>query len=246
MKLMGESIHNRKLQQTTYLRQLQEEKAAKKRELMAQQSKDLTDLRSYYSEENKKLDQTTADAVSHIRDETRDMVNQYADDRKQQQEQEKLYREDQKASQRDSAGGTREASSEQDATYNRRGQKKPAIQNYETKETDDFYRVQNRGSRVTEDNSKYVIEAFAPEHEKDNLRVSVQRNKAIVSGKRKFGDTATEGNKKMSTNNFQTFREEFKFSRPVSEAGMTRERVGDYVRFTIPKLEAMDSSDDES
>ena len=50
----------------------------------------------------------------------------------------------------------------------------------------------------------------------------------------------------MRTNNFQSFREEFKFDRPVSHEGMTRERIGDYVRFSIPKLEAIESPDEKS
>jgi len=47
----------------------------------------------------------------------------------------------------------------------------------------------------------------------------------------------------MRTNNYQSFREEFKFDRPVSGEGMTRERIGDFIRFTIPKLEAVDSEE---
>jgi len=52
-----------------------------------------------------------------------------------------------------------------------------------------------------------------------------------------------DGNKNMRTNNYQSFREEFKFDRPVSGEGMTRERIGDFVRFTIPKLEAVDGDE---
>lgn len=43
----------------------------------------------------------------------------------------------------------------------------------------------------------------------------------------------------MQTSNYQSFREEFKFTRPVTSDGMTRERSGDFVRFSIPKLEAV-------
>lgn len=50
----------------------------------------------------------------------------------------------------------------------------------------------------------------------------------------------------MQTSNYQSFREEFKFAKPVIVDGMTRERVGDYVRFSIPKLEALKTPHDES
>lgn len=133
---------------------------------------------------------------------------------------------------------------EKKSIYNRRAQTEPLIQNYETKETDKFYQVQDRGSRLSDNGNAYIIEAYAPEHEQSNLRVSVQNNKAVISGQRKHSEEAEKGNKKISTNNFQTFREEFKFDRPVSHQGMTRERVGDFVRFLIPKLEAVDEPDD--
>jgi HSP20 family molecular chaperone IbpA len=104
--------------------------------------------------------------------------------------------------------------------------------------------VQDRGSRISEDAHGYFIEAYVPEHEKDNVRMSINPDRAVLSGRRHFNDTAEDGNKHLATNNFQTFREEFKFQRPVTSVGMTREREGDYIRFFIPKLEAL-SFDDE-
>jgi HSP20 family molecular chaperone IbpA len=105
--------------------------------------------------------------------------------------------------------------------------------------------VQDRGSRITEEADGYVIEAYAPAHEKDNLRMTIANNKAILSGKRKFQDSKEQEDKKISTNNFQTFHEEFKLGRAISTEGMTRERQGDYIKFFIPKLEAM-NFDEES
>ena len=99
---------------------------------------------------------------------------------------------------------------------------------------------------MSDDGDFYIIEAYAPEHEKDNLRVSIQRDKAVISGQRKFGGEAQDDLKNIKTNNYQSFREEFKFERPVSQEGMTRERVGDYIRFSIPKLEAIKEPDEKS
>jgi HSP20 family molecular chaperone IbpA len=242
---MSDAIKQRKLEESTYLREIQQEKAAKKRELMAQQQEELTTMRKFYKDELNRVEYESADAVNHIKTETNEMTRDYAEQRRQQAIDLKIEQQEARNAQREEDSSyADESSAEQKSLYNRQGQRKPMIQNYETKETDDFYRVQNRGSRITEDQKQYVIEAYAPEHEKDNLRVSVQKNKAVVSGKRKFGDEVQEGNKKMRTNNFQTFREEFKFKRPVSHEGMTRERVGDYVKFTIPKLEAIDTPEE--
>lgn len=241
---MAESINKFKNQQNTYLREVQQEKASRKRDLAQQQQQDLIDLRQFYKDENRKIDEQSADAVNHIRTETKEVVHQYMNERRQGQEQTKLLQEEQRQARVESS---RLESASTNSVYDRQGKKKVMIQNHESdKNSDDFYKVQNRGSRVVEKKHNYVIEAYAPAHEKENIQVSVHRDKAIVSGKRKFGDSTEDENKKISTNNFQTFREEFKFNRPVSNEGMTRERNGDYVRFTIPKLESIDKSEDKS
>lgn len=138
--------------------------------------------------------------------------------------------------------------SDQIKTYGRNGKMpKPevAIQNYTTKQNDGFYKVNDRGSRLQEGSSGYTIEAYSPEHEKDQVRITVQNNKAIVSGHRKFQDSAEQDEKKVTTSNYQSFREEFKFNQPVASEGMTQERAGDYVRVFVPKLAGLDFSGDE-
>lgn len=137
--------------------------------------------------------------------------------------------------------------SEQIKTYGRNGKMpKPevAIQNYSTKKTDEFYKVADRGSRIDEGSNGYTIEAYSPEHEKDQVRITVHNNKAIVSGHRKFQDSAQQDEKKVTTSNYQSFREEFNFNQPVASEGMTQERAGDYVRVFVPKLANMDFSED--
>lgn len=201
--------------QQTQLRASQQEQAKQKRELAAQQKEDLQSMKQYYADKNREIDGKSEATVNHIQNRRREPA----------------------------ADGA--PAVETGARYNRKGRSEPAIQNYETKETDRFYKVQDRGSRLSDNGNQYVIEAYAPEHEQNNLRVSIQNNKAVISGQRKHADEADDGTKKIRTNNFQTFREEFKFDRPVSNEGMTRERIGDFVRFSIPKLEAIDSSDDE-
>lgn len=236
---MADSIQTRRVSQDN-IQQIQQDKTERKKNLAERQREDMKELKAKYQELNKEIDKDTTAAVNHIKTEAQD-----------ENEAIKAERQETKA-----------------ATYNRKGQTnannqeatqasakssrsittektEPMVQNYQTRETDQFYKVQDRGSRVSESNDGYVIEAYAPEHEKDNLRMSVANNRATISGKRKFQDSVDEGFKKISTNNFQTFHEEFKFERPVASEGMTRERQGDYVRFFIPKLEAL-KFDEES
>lgn len=229
----------------TYLRQIQQEKAKYKRELAEAQRNDMKSVREYYAQQNKQLEKESAAAVLDIKSEARQMAEadrqarsaeaaEATEIRRQERLQRQASRNDSQASQ---------SSVEKKNLYSSKAEsnkRAPVVQNYETKETDDFYAVQNRGSRLSEGSGYYTIDAYAPEHEKNNLRVSIQRNKAVVSGQRKFEDSAVDGDKGIRTNNFQSFREEFKFDRPVSGEGMKRERIGDFVRFTIPKLEAVD------
>ena len=244
---MADSIKAKQNSQT-YLRQIQQEKARYKRELSQAQQQDIKAVRDYYADQNKQLETEAQAAIVEIKQEARDIAAADRDARAEQQayaaEQKRLDRQSRQIASSDDQAST--SSVEKKNFYNAKTQRAPVVQNFQTHETDDFYRVQNRGSRLSDGPGHYVIEAYAPEHEKDNLRVSIQRNKAVVSGQRKFADQADDGQKTMRTNNYQSFREEFAFDRPVSGQGMTRERVGDFVRFIIPKLEATDGSDENT
>ncbi|AZZ36241.1 hypothetical protein CIK05_05360 [Bdellovibrio sp. qaytius] len=235
---MADAIQTRRVSQEN-IQQVQNEKTERKKDLAEQQREDLKALKAKYAELSKDIDKDTAAAIVHIKNEAQD-----------ENEANKAERQEVKAATYNRKGQTNtnsnqeasQASVKQDRSMTvekTRSSDAPMVQNYQTRETDQFYKVQDRGSRVSEHNDGYVIEAYAPEHEKDNLRMSVANNRATISGKRKFQDSVEDGIKKSSTNNFQTFHEEFKFDRPVVSEGMTREREGDYVRFFIPKLEAM-------
>ncbi|MFN9068795.1 MAG: hypothetical protein ACK5V3_16330, partial [Bdellovibrionales bacterium] len=110
------------------------------------------------------------------------------------------------------------------------------LDKYAGKEHDPFYKIQDRGSRFSESSEAYIIKAYVPEHEKDSVRVAVDKNKAVISGQRKFNDKIEDEIRKVSTDNYQSFREEFKFDRPVITEAMDRDRQGDYIIFRIPKL----------
>lgn len=70
---MADSIQNRRNQQT-YLRQIQQEKAEKKREILNAQKEDLKSVRDYYADQNKQLDNESAAAVNHIKEESRQLA----------------------------------------------------------------------------------------------------------------------------------------------------------------------------
>lgn len=107
---------------------------------------------------------------------------------------------------------------------------------YNGKEGDPFYKVQDRGSHINEHSDYYVLEAYVPVHEKDDVKVIIEKDKAVVSGQRAFKEKFADEEKKVASSSYQTFREEFELGKPVIMEGVGRERSGDYVIFTIPKL----------
>lgn len=224
---MADSIQTKKSSQDA-LRLSQQQQAEKKRQLMAQQKEDLKAMKQYYADKNQELDNESAAAVNHISG-NKDAAAQDGAQKTSSSSIPSIYNRSAR-----SVASAKEALSEE------------SVKKAQPKSNDDFYKVQDRGSKMHNESDKYIIEAYAPENEQNNLRVSVQSNKAVISGQRKHTAEAEHDGKKLSTNNFQTFREEFKFDKPVSHEGMTRERVGDFIRFSIPKLEALHNDSEES
>jgi HSP20 family molecular chaperone IbpA len=111
---------------------------------------------------------------------------------------------------------------------------------YAGKEEDPFYKLQDRGNRLRENPDFYIIEAYVPDHEKDSIKVIIKDDTASITGKRAFTDEIQEEGRKLSTNSYQSFREDFNFDKPVITEGMTRERKGDYVTFWVPKLNSFE------
>lgn len=135
-----------------------------------------------------------------------------------------------------------EAQTDSQQLYNRQGAMNMKVHGhteapveYIDMKADNFYKAIDRGNLISEDSTGYYIDAFAPEGEKDNTRISISHDRAVVSGSRKANNEYTGSEKKITTNNFQTYREEFTFAEPVDAKGITRERDGNYIRFFIPK-----------
>lgn len=236
---MASTIETRRATQEG-IQQIQQEKADKKRALAEQSREHMKAIKAKYHEMSKEIDQDTSAAINHIKAEAQEDNDEIRAERAEAKA--AIY--NRRGQQQNNHNGVRQASHQGQSILT----EKPATQVMESqndsREDDDFYKVQDRGSQISEKGDGYVIKAFAPEYEKDNLRLSVANNRAVLSGKRKFQDSVDDGQKKISTNNFQTFHEEFKFDRPVASEGMTRERDGDYVEFFIPKLESLKFEDE--
>jgi HSP20 family molecular chaperone IbpA len=111
-----------------------------------------------------------------------------------------------------------------------------SVHQYQDKNDDPFYKIQNRGTEFDESSKNYTLKVFVPEYEKDNVKIRVYPDRVTVSGIRAFKDEVDQDGSRASTNNFQTFKEEFDFTVPVADKTYIQERVGDYIEVTIPKL----------
>jgi HSP20 family molecular chaperone IbpA len=86
----------------------------------------------------------------------------------------------------------------------------------------------------------YVLRAFVPDSDKDTVKVRIQGDRAVVAGARSFVEKMEEDGKKLSTNSYQTFQEEFKFDHPVAQNAISQQRDGDFLEFVIPKIGFVD------
>lgn len=110
------------------------------------------------------------------------------------------------------------------------------VNKYDEIASDPFYKIENRDSSFIETPEAYIIKTFVPPHEKDKVKLRVHEDRAVISGARSFKDELQSDERKVKTNSFQTFHEEFKFDKPVSQDFVKQERDGDYMKFVIPKL----------
>jgi HSP20 family molecular chaperone IbpA len=135
----------------------------------------------------------------------------------------------------------KEALSVQDRIFNRqlsqmKAENRIKLDDFKEKESDPFYKLADRNSEMWETETHYKVRTYIPEYEKKNVKVRVKDDRVMISGNRRFDDKVQDPEKKISTSNFQTFHEEYKFESPVSVRGIEEERMGDFVTYSIPKL----------
>ena len=95
---MADSVQNKKSQQT-YLRQINQEKAERRREIMTNQKDDIKSVRDYYADQSKQLESESAAAISHINEESRQLAAAHREQRAEQAQAEaQQKRSDQQAS----------------------------------------------------------------------------------------------------------------------------------------------------
>lgn len=127
---MADSVNNKRNEQS-YLRQVQQEKSLRKREIIENQTRDIKAVRDFYAKESKQLEEDSKAAVLQIKEEGRRMAQQSKEERAQKQQmaqEEKMAERERKVQEfkNQSAQRTNRASSSSvsasSAGYNRQAQ----------------------------------------------------------------------------------------------------------------------------
>lgn len=121
------------------------------------------------------------------------------------------------------------------ALQEQKGHLVKTVGKYQDKSHDPFYQVTKMPTEFQENDRAYIFKAQIPEHEKDNIEVRVQKDKLILSGSRRFEDNLQGDQTRFSTNNYQTFREEWALSYPASEKSIHRTYRDGILTVIIPK-----------
>lgn len=84
----------------------------------------------------------------------------------------------------------------------------------EARKDDPFYRLKTFNATIQENAGNYVIHAKVEPHEKDSVEIRVQDDKVTLSARRAHEDKFEDNGAKISTNTYQTYRQEFPLGAP--------------------------------
>jgi HSP20 family protein len=107
---------------------------------------------------------------------------------------------------------------------------------YQNKDGDPFYQLKEFGGQMTEHANKFELKVEIPEHEKKNVDVIVKEDRVVVNGQREFKEKVNKDGRTLSTNTYQSFREEIPLTHPVIMKAVTKEYENGVMTVSIPKL----------
>lgn len=104
------------------------------------------------------------------------------------------------------------------------------------KQEDPFYRLSVIESDFSDRGDHYQLKVRMPEHERKGFRVQISGQELQFSGTRssKARGVVEEGHD-VTTDNYQTFSERYKFDTPVDAKAMQMTQKGEWLFYTIPK-----------
>lgn len=107
---------------------------------------------------------------------------------------------------------------------------------YSSRQRDPFYQMMDVEASVEETTDSYVLRARIPEHEQDNISVSVRGDQLVLSGTRRNEEKIElEPGRSVGTSAFQSFQESFPLTFPVDSRRLQRRFDGDELTVVLPK-----------
>lgn len=110
-----------------------------------------------------------------------------------------------------------------------------AVKTYEAPKEDPFYRIQDLGAKMEDKGSHYEVRLKVPEHEIRNYKVHVKDDKITVAGARRFEEELKYEGEKLSTNNYQTMKQEFALGSAVDESAVQKDYKDGFLTVMAPK-----------
>jgi HSP20 family molecular chaperone IbpA len=104
------------------------------------------------------------------------------------------------------------------------------------RENDPFYRLHSFNANLSENDSSYFLKAKVAPYEKDSVVIHVKDDRVTLSARRAFEDDHKDANQRISTNSYQTYRQEFKLGAPADALKMVKTIAEDgTISVIIPK-----------
>lgn len=110
------------------------------------------------------------------------------------------------------------------------------VKSYGNVQNDPFYSLVDYESNLQDTGKAYIFSTQIPEYDKDNVSVRVHNDKVVLTGNRSFEDKVDQTDKKLETNSYQSFHEEYKLDRPVKQNDVTQIYENGILSVYIPKV----------
>lgn len=122
------------------------------------------------------------------------------------------------------------------AVNNTIAQSSTTLAAHESKLKDPFYQLHRVGAQVRDTELETWVTIAVPQHEQDNVRVTLQHNNLTVSGTRRNETKAIlPDGRRAASNSYQSFSESFPVKGKLLMAQMTRVYDNGQLTFRIPK-----------
>jgi HSP20 family molecular chaperone IbpA len=111
------------------------------------------------------------------------------------------------------------------------------LEAYSSRQDDPFYRLKDPQARIEDTGDGYLIRAHIPEHEQEQVKVSIRGQSIVVSGQRRNQEKVERApGETLSTASFESFSQTLPIQAPVNAKELIRFFEGDELVAWVPKF----------